>query len=63
MTNPTATRTCPYCRSAVSPGPGLLACPGCHAIYHAECWHDNRGCSVLGCAAGPVAPDAAPPAR
>ena len=31
----------------------MLECPACRAIHHEECWHDNGGCAIIGCAAAP----------
>lgn len=50
-----AGRNCPYCRFAIKPGIPVLECPRCRSLHHAECWSDNGGCSVLGCAAAPAA--------
>ena len=40
---------CPVCRWAVEPGDVTRACPSCEAVYHAECWEQNRGCATFGC--------------
>jgi TM2 domain-containing membrane protein YozV len=46
--------TCPYCNSAVQPpGETVEVCPACGAEHHAECWEENRGCTVYGCKAAP----------
>lgn len=50
---------CPYCRSPVEPGNGIKECPSCGAEHHADCWTENDGCAVLGCAAGPPVKKAA----
>lgn len=52
-------RTCPYCRFACKSGVQVVDCPTCSALHHADCWADNGGCAVVGCAAAP-APDGAP---
>jgi len=54
-------RNCPYCRFALKAGIAGVECGGCHAIHHAECWDENRGCAMVGCAFGPSAQPAAPP--
>lgn len=48
-------RNCPYCRFPLKPGVPVLQCPACRSLHHAECWSDNGGCAVLGCAAAPQA--------
>lgn len=44
---------CPYCRFALKAGVEIVACPSCEAVHHEECWTDNGGCAVVGCAEGP----------
>lgn len=51
-------RTCPYCRSPLKQGGQAVQCASCHAVHHAECYRENAGCAVNGCA---HAPGAAPP--
>jgi hypothetical protein len=50
--NEHAGRTCPYCRFPVKPGGAIRVCEDCHAAYHGDCWSENQGCAVLGCAGG-----------
>lgn len=50
--------SCPYCLSLLVDGDAAEVCPACKASYHADCWQENGGCSVYGCAAA-----ASPPAR
>ncbi len=45
--------TCPYCRFPVKEGGAIYTCPECKAVHHSECWQDNGGCCITGCAAGP----------
>jgi hypothetical protein len=47
--------TCPYCNSAIQPeaGEAMHACAECGTQHHAECWQENQGCTVYGCAAAP----------
>ena len=46
--------TCPYCRMPLTGEDAVHACPSCHTPHHAECWTENKGCTVFGC---PQAPD------
>jgi len=46
-------RTCPFCLSPIKPDEETRACPDCGTIHHGECWHENGGCTVYGCASGP----------
>lgn len=50
----TAGRSCPYCRFPIKEGTEVNVCPTCGSAHHAECWSDNRGCAILGCASGPA---------
>ncbi len=45
---------CAICLSPVESGDEKAACPACNAVYHAECWNENGGCAVYGCAQVPV---------
>ncbi|HEV7493336.1 RING finger protein [Baekduia sp.] len=60
-----AGRSCPYCRFALKQGSSIVECGYCRALHHAECWIDNGGCSIMGCAGaaspGATAPAAVPP--
>jgi Prokaryotic RING finger family 1 len=62
-----AGRSCPYCRFALKQGSSIVECGSCRALHHAECWTDNGGCSIMGCAGAATAgstttaPAAAPP--
>jgi hypothetical protein len=31
----------------------VVACEGCAAVYHPDCWHYNGGCAVYGCSGAP----------
>ncbi len=31
-----------------------MECPACNTEYHAECWQENGGCGVYGCAQAPA---------
>lgn len=48
-------RTCPYCRFPIKAGGGVTECGYCRAVHHDECFGENGGCSVAGCAGGPQA--------
>jgi hypothetical protein len=45
---------CPICQSPLSDEEARVACPDCHTEYHADCWGENRGCAVYGCAQVPA---------
>jgi hypothetical protein len=45
---------CAICQSVLSEGEAKVACPDCHAEYHAECWEENHGCAIYGCAQVPA---------
>ena len=49
-----AGRPCPYCRFAIKAGVDVVTCGECGAVHHADCWDDNAGCSIMGCAAAPA---------
>jgi TM2 domain-containing membrane protein YozV len=45
---------CPYCRTEVGEAEGERRdCPGCGAPHHADCFAENGGCTVFGCANAP----------
>jgi hypothetical protein len=48
---------CAYCQDTVEDAE-TSACSDCQTVYHEDCWQENGGCAVLGCASGP---DAATP--
>jgi hypothetical protein len=56
-------RTCPYCRFPLKEGGEIALCRHCRAAHHADCWTDNGGCAVLGCAGAPSAREAEQTAR
>jgi len=50
MENPDAPASlCAICQTPLIDGDNVVACPSCHAPYHAECWQENGGCAVYGC--------------
>jgi TM2 domain-containing membrane protein YozV len=45
---------CPYCRVPIlADESNELLCPGCSTPHHADCFAENRGCTVFGCSAAP----------
>jgi TM2 domain-containing membrane protein YozV len=45
---------CPYCRTEVGEGEGERKdCEGCGTPHHADCYAENGGCTVFGCANAP----------
>jgi len=53
MDSDAASSLCAICQSPLNEGEDLVACPSCHAPYHAECWEENGGCAIYGCALVP----------
>jgi len=45
--------TCPYCRAEITPTEQAQVCPACQTPHHADCWRENRGCTVFGCSLAP----------
>ena len=46
---------CPYCRMEVGDAEGERQdCPGCGTPHHADCFAENGGCTVFGCANAPT---------
>ena len=41
-------QACPYCKAQVEPDQPKLACDGCMAWHHAECWTAHTACSACG---------------
>ncbi len=48
------TPVCPYCRTPMEDGSALILCPACSTPHHRECWDENGGCTVFGCAEAPI---------
>jgi TM2 domain-containing membrane protein YozV len=44
---------CPYCRAGFEPEDELHICPTCATPHHADCFTENGGCTVFGCADAP----------
>lgn len=51
---PETGRACPYCRFPLKEGVQIAVCATCGTPHHADCWYDNGGCAVIGCAGGPI---------
>jgi hypothetical protein len=49
-----SSQNCAICLSPVGAADEQTVCPACQAVYHAECWKENGGCAVYGCAQVPV---------
>jgi ribosomal protein L37AE/L43A len=43
---------CPYCQSDDDAAP-FGSCPSCGTVLHGDCWSDNDGCPMPGCASAP----------
>jgi len=48
------TATCPYCRTPFEAGEEIVTCEACATPHHADCYAENAGCTVFGCAKAPV---------
>lgn len=46
-------RLCGICLSPIEHEVETAACPACNALYHEECWQENKGCAVYGCSQTP----------
>lgn len=44
---------CPYCRTKIGAEDGSMVCEGCGTAHHADCYAENRGCTIFGCSKGP----------
>jgi TM2 domain-containing membrane protein YozV len=44
---------CPYCRAGFEAEDEIKVCPTCATPHHADCFTENRGCTVFGCADAP----------
>ena len=48
------TTICPYCRGPIESGKeNQIVCSGCGTPHHADCYGENRGCTVFGCGCAP----------
>lgn len=46
-------KACPYCRMPMRATDAVKVCAACQTPHHAECWAENKGCTVFGCAEAP----------
>ncbi|HEY1678714.1 MAG TPA: NINE protein [Candidatus Sulfotelmatobacter sp.] len=44
---------CPYCRTAIGAEDTPVICEGCGTVHHADCYAENGGCTIFGCAKAP----------
>jgi hypothetical protein len=44
---------CAICQVGINPGELIGGCPACKSNFHDECWKENGGCAVYGCAKMP----------
>ena len=44
---------CGICQTALAEGEARSECSDCHAVYHGDCWTENKGCAVYGCSKVP----------
>lgn len=44
---------CPFCHGLFSASQEVVVCPTCQTPHHKECWDENRGCTIFGCASAP----------
>jgi TM2 domain-containing membrane protein YozV len=48
------TSACPYCRTPFEAEDEIKVCDACATPHHADCYAENGGCTVFGCANAPV---------
>jgi TM2 domain-containing membrane protein YozV len=48
------TPSCPYCRTPIDDEANRQDCSGCGTPHHADCYAENGGCTVFGCAQAPA---------
>lgn len=46
-------KSCPFCRFPIKERDEVVACGECHSPHHEDCWEENGGCAVSGCAGAP----------
>src|SRR6266568_304599 len=53
---PATSALCAICQTPLGPTENepTTTCPACDAKYHADCWLQNGGCAVYGCAQVPA---------
>jgi hypothetical protein len=54
MSEAATAQACTICLTELTEGDDACACPACSACYHRECWEENAGCGVYGCASAPA---------
>ncbi len=54
MTLARTTTACPYCRAPFEAEDEVKVCEACATPHHSDCYAENRGCTVFGCANAPV---------
>ena len=54
MSEAAPTALCAICQCPLGADEPQCACPACGAGYHADCWAENGGCAVYGCAEVPA---------
>lgn len=47
------TEVCPYCRAPISASDSSFVCEGCGTRHHSDCYSENGGCTIFGCAKAP----------
>jgi hypothetical protein len=52
--SPAGSPVCAICLSPIQSDQNKASCPACRAEYHADCWEENGGCAVYGCAQVPA---------
>ncbi len=48
------TGVCPYCRAPITPEEAQTVCTGCGTVHHTDCYEENGGCTIFGCACAPA---------
>ncbi len=52
-TSTDSSQSCPYCRMPMHDTDIIKTCASCRTPHHAECWAENKGCTVFGCPEAP----------
>jgi len=45
---------CPYCRGPLLAEEPVTECEGCGTRHHTDCFEENGGCTIFGCAKAPL---------
>jgi hypothetical protein len=48
------TEVCPYCRASITETEPTTICSGCGTKHHQDCYQENGGCTIFGCACAPA---------